>query len=178
MEGFAASCELATILSTTSSRANAETQCEKLFTAIQSISAPETNRIAQGVVVAAAAKQHLTLVDQSLSSGGSTAHQRSADTPIAWSKSLQSSRQNFAHLQDNLQFPETQTIQISHSDMPVEDLDRNAAAPAFAVEMEGYGAPGGLSTDSWWNTSFTAAGYDELAVLEPVMLFREAWDGT
>ncbi|KAJ9630355.1 hypothetical protein H2204_008420 [Knufia peltigerae] len=34
-----------------------------------------------------------------------------------------------------------------------------------------------LGMDDWWNSSFTDAGYENLAVLEPMMLLRGNWDG-
>ncbi|KIW10056.1 hypothetical protein PV08_11832 [Exophiala spinifera] len=34
-----------------------------------------------------------------------------------------------------------------------------------------------LGMDDWWNSSFTDVGYENLAVLEPMMLSRGSWDG-
>lgn len=31
--------------------------------------------------------------------------------------------------------------------------------------------------DDWWNVPFTAAGNDQLTGFEPILLFRQAWEG-
>lgn len=31
--------------------------------------------------------------------------------------------------------------------------------------------------DDWWNMPFTAAGNDQLTGFEPMLLFRQAWEG-
>lgn len=107
-------------------------------------------------------RQHQT-VDQSFPSGNPR------DSVSGWGNRLPnftSSRSEFPAQIDAMELNST----ISLQSQPVTEATTNNLGLDALDPYENW-------TDDWWNVPFTAAGNDQLAGFEPILLFRQAWEG-
>jgi hypothetical protein len=88
--------------------------------------------------------------------------------------------ENSAHLCPERAHPwsnQPHVLQRLESHRHADNSSFEAVVNNFSRVAEVAEGSDNIWTNDWWNTSFTAAGYDELSVLEPMMPFRETWEG-
>jgi hypothetical protein len=88
--------------------------------------------------------------------------------------------ENSAHLCTERAHPwsnQPHVLQRLEAHRHADDISFETAVNSFSRVAEVAEGSDNIWTNDLWNTSFTAAGYDELSVLEPMMPFRETWEG-
>lgn len=108
-------------------------------------------------------------------------HQREISTPSVLADETRTSAEPNHALQPPLQ---ARNDFLAHHRSPQADSRRaldcinyGTEAQSIADAAEARRSSDSAWADDWWSSSFTAAGYEELAVLEPMMLFSGNWDG-